>query len=103
MTVENPRIIHDANGYPILHLTIDGREVRLFWDSQKWTLTEAGLTYLGWEQELPPILFEVPGEPGNVHRLKGFTDNPRVHDLFMQYLRYCHDRTETDPAAFQFT
>lgn len=53
-----------GNGsYPYLHLTIDGREVELFWEQQKGPLTEAGLTYLGWEDELLPMDVEIPAGP----------------------------------------
>lgn len=79
------------DGFPELHLTVNGRRAVLVHDQQKPTLTDAGLTFLGahFDAELPRIHVQVPGEPGNVLELTGVTDDRRVAALYRRFLADC--------------
>ena len=75
----------------VLVLTVNGREA-VVTNEAKPAIAAAGLVYLGgddWEDELPPIDFTVPGEPGNVTTLRGFTADRVVFQLWQRFRAAC--------------
>ena len=61
------------------------------------SILEAGLVYIGFEDELPPVEYRVPGEPGRIEVLRGYTSDPTIVRLYREYLdtinRPAHEKT----------
>lgn len=72
-------------GYPLLHLDIDGREAVLGLDNKLTFLNLYGIVYLGAEFR-DIVSVEVEPAPGyNEHYFPGFTDDPEVIRIYREW------------------
>jgi hypothetical protein len=78
-----------VDGYPVLIVTIDGREARVAYEI-KANLLSRGIVFLGDECEdtLEPLVIEIDGHK---HTLRGCTDDPRVFAVFRSFLKRCNE------------
>lgn len=70
----------EADGYPALLLTIDGREAVISIDLKRTILEKYNAVFLGWNWEGVTAV-AIPADPANgqaAMTLDGFTDNPAI-------------------------
>lgn len=82
------------DGYPLLILSIAGREATIS-SYLKRTFAGVGMVPLGEEfaDLVPDIQFQIPGEPDNILELRGWTADPRVFALWDRFATSCNDGT----------
>jgi hypothetical protein len=87
MDVEKARTI-TIDKYPVLVLTIDGKEARLGFEQKLTLLEKYNVVFLGpdFENEIQVTIPEAPelGQPEAV--LRGFTDDPTIVQTYRDWL-----------------
>ncbi len=87
MDVSNVRTT-TVDRYPLLTMTVDGKEARLGTDQKRTLLNKYNVVFLGpaFEEELQVTIpaDEADGQPETT--LHGFTDDPQVVDLYRKWL-----------------